>query len=70
MTPAETHAYNAGVAAVLALARASSVALAPKLIKMPTRIDFAMGAPHGLAEEGRAVLLAVPASTRAPPTTP
>ena len=70
MTPAEIVAYNRGVEAVLALARATSVALAPRLSKQPTRINFAMGALDGLAEEGRALLMLIPphGATPAEPT--
>ena len=68
MTPAETRAYNAGVAAVLDLAAVTSDALAPRLTRQPTRINFAMGALDGLAEEGRALLLPVPVPSNAAPT--
>ena len=65
MTPAEIRAFNTGVEAVLALACVTSAALALKLSKMPTRINFAMGALAGLAEEGRALLLPISPHTAA-----
>ena len=65
MTPREIVAYNAGVAAVLDLARATSAALAPRLVEMPTRFNFAMGALDGIAEEGRALLIPLPPSAGA-----
>lgn len=60
MTAAEIDAYNAGVAAVLDLAKATSAALVPRLAERPTRFNFAIGALDGLADVGRALLLPTP----------
>ena len=60
MTSAEIAAYNAGVTAVLDLARASTDALLPKLKTQPTRINFAIGVLDGIADEGRALLIPLP----------
>ncbi len=57
MTRNEAQAYNAGIRAVLDLARRSADALEAKLIERPTRYNFAIGALHGLAEEGAVLLL-------------
>lgn len=57
MTPAEVRSYNAGVRAVLAIARATSAALAPAAVTRGTRIGFAMEALDALAQEGAALLL-------------
>ncbi len=57
MNQAEIIAYKKGVEAVLTPARATSAALEPRLTRMPTRINFAIGALEGLAEEGRALFL-------------
>ncbi len=57
MTRNEAQAFNAGVCAVLDLARRSADALEAKLIERPTRYNFAVGALHGLAEEGVVLLL-------------
>ena len=58
MTAAEVRAYNAGVAAVIALARATSGRLALRLTEKPTRFNFAVGALDSLAEEGAALMVA------------
>ena len=57
MTAAEIRAFNAGVAAVLALAQASADAVTAKLVEKPTRFNFAVGALASLADEGRALLI-------------
>ncbi len=57
LTRNEVKAYNAGVRAVLDLARRSADALEAKLVERPTRYNFAVGALHGLAEEGAAMML-------------
>ena len=60
MNQAEMIAFNAGVAAVLALAKRTADALAPKITSKPTRFNFAIAALDGVAEEGRALLLPSP----------
>ena len=59
VTRREAEAFNAGVSAVLALARATSDRLALQLVDKPTRYNFAMGALDGLAEEGAQLLQSV-----------
>ena len=66
MNNAEIAAYNAGVAAVLALAKRSADALAPKITQRPTRYNFAIAALDAVAEEGRALLFPVPPTDNAP----
>ena len=60
MNTREVDAYNAGVLAVLDLARSSAAAMTARLVEKPTRYNFAAGAFAGLAEEGRALLLPTP----------
>lgn len=60
MTRNEILAYNAGVSAVLALALRCSQTIEPKLTTKPTRYNFAIGALNALADEGHALLMAVP----------
>lgn len=70
MTPAEVRAYNAGVLAVLDLARATSAAMAPVAVHCITRLGFAMEALDALAEEGEALLLPLPSPTNPRGATP
>ena len=56
MTRREAEAFNAGVSAVLALARATLDRLPQHVVDKPTRYNFAIGALDGLAEEGAQLL--------------
>ena len=56
MTAREREAYNAGVSAMLALARATSDRLALQVVDKPTHYDFAIGTSDGLTEEGAHLL--------------
>ena len=66
MTAAEVIAFNAGVTAVLTLAKRAADGLAPKVIHKPTRYNFALEALAALAEEGRGLLITPPPADSAP----
>jgi len=57
MQPIEIASYDAGVKAVLRLARLTSNAMLAELTLRPTRFNFAVAALSALADEGRALLI-------------
>lgn len=59
MTPAEIHAYNAGVEVVLKAARDAAEEIA-RIVGRPVREDHGSAALADLAETGRALLLPLP----------
>lgn len=59
MTKAEAVAYNAGVAAVAAIAAASADVLRARITEAPTRFNFAIGALEGIVEAANELMLPV-----------
>lgn len=63
MSPAEIHAYNDGIRAVLAISQRSAEAIATKA-KRRAHEDFAIVALAEIAEAGRALLISALASAK------